>query len=117
MADLRFMMCLNEKGRLKTEFQTACRVIIHLPIHQQSRNMEGRILDAQFEKAFPARLPKRIFGTCRWLFLFAENQRQHRQDQEADKQDFGNACRTARDAAETQYGCNDGDNEENDCIM
>ena len=79
--------------------------------------MEGRILDAQFEKAFPARLPKRIFCTCRRLFLFAENQRQHRQDQEADKQDFGNACRTACDAAETQYGCNDGDNEENDCVM
>ena len=79
--------------------------------------MEGRILDAQFEKAFPARLPKRIFGTCRRLFLSAENQRQHRQNQEADKQNFGNACRTACDAAETQYGCNDGDNEENDCVM
>ena len=79
--------------------------------------MEGRILDAQFEKAFPARLPKRIFCTCRRLFLFAENQRQHRQDQEADKQDFGNACRTACDAAKTEYGCDDGDNEENDCVM
>ena len=27
MADLRFMMCLNEKGRLKTDFQTAFQVI------------------------------------------------------------------------------------------
>ena len=117
MADLRFMMCLNEKGRLKTEFQTACQVIIHLPIHQQSSYMEGQMLDAQFEKAFPARLPKQIFCICRRLFLSAKNQRKYRQNQEADKQDFGNTCRTACDAAKTQYGCNDGDNEENNCIM
>ena len=33
MADLRFMMCFNGKGRLKTEFQTAFQVIfcIYLP--------------------------------------------------------------------------------------
>ena len=44
------------------------------------------------------------------LTFTAEKQRQHNQNQETDKQDFGNSCRTTGDAAESQ-DCRDyGDN-------